>query len=89
MPHTRSAKKRWRQSIKRRSHNRAALRDIKTQLGTVQEAAAAGDKEKLSAEVRTAVMKIDKAAGRRVVHPNLAARKKSQLYRLLNKKTPS
>jgi small subunit ribosomal protein S20 len=71
MPHTRSAKKRLRQSIKRRAHNRAALKDLKS---------------KLRAEVQSAVKKLDKAAARRIVHPNLAARKKSQLYRLLQSK---
>ncbi len=86
MPHTRSAKKRLRQSTKRQAHNRAVIRDLKNQLKTVQEAAKGGDAEKLAAEVRTAVGKLDKAAQRRIVHPNLAARKKSQLYRLLNKK---
>jgi small subunit ribosomal protein S20 len=84
MPHTRSAKKRLRQSIKRRAHNRAALKDLKSQLKVVQ--STAGGVDKLRAEVQSAVKKLDKAAARRIVHPNLAARKKSQLYRLLQSK---
>ncbi len=86
MPHTRSAKKRLRQSEKRRLRNRAALREIKLELKKVQAAAQAGNLEQLQAECRLAVKKLDKAAQRRVVHPNLAARKKSQLARLLHAK---
>jgi small subunit ribosomal protein S20 len=86
MPHTHSAKKRLRQNIKRRLHNRAVLRDIKAQLKKVQAAAATGTAEDLKKEYSLAAKKLDKAAARRVVHPNLAARKKSQLAKLLHRK---
>ncbi len=86
MPHTRSAKKRLRQSEKRRLRNRSALREIKLEWKKVQAAAEAGNLEQLKAECRLAVKKLDKAAQRRVVHPNLAARKKSQLAHLLRAK---
>ena len=38
-------------------------------------------------EVRKAAKTLDKAAAKRVIHPNLAARKKSQLARMLNAKS--
>ena len=45
-----------------------------------------GTVDQLKTEFRVAVKKLDKAAAKRVVHPNLAARKKSQLARLVHQK---
>jgi small subunit ribosomal protein S20 len=89
MPHTRSAKKNLRKSLKRRMHNRAVKRAIKEQIGNVEEAAASGSADKLKEQYRLAAKKLDKAAAKRVIHPNLAARKKSQLARLLLAKKPA
>jgi small subunit ribosomal protein S20 len=87
MPHTHSAKKRLRQNEKRRLQNRATKSSIKTQIKRVMAAAGSGNVEQLRQEYLVAVKKLDKAAAKRVVHPNLAARKKSQLARLLHQKT--
>ena len=86
MPHTRSARKNQRKSDKRRLLNRATKRAIKTQIKKVEEVSKSGSVELLRAEYNLAARKLDKAAARRVVHPNLAARKKSQLARLLHQK---
>jgi len=86
MPHTRSAKKRLRQNEKRRVRNRAAKSAIKTQIKKVLAVAKEGNLEQLRQEYNLAAKRLDKAAAKRVVHPNLAARKKSQLARLLNEK---
>jgi small subunit ribosomal protein S20 len=85
MPHTRSAKKHQRKSEKRRLHNRAVKKAIKTQLKRFTEAAG-GPIEELRKEYNLAAKKLDKAAAKRVIHPNLAARKKSQLARALHAK---
>ena len=85
MPHTKSAKKNLRKTEKRRLHNRAIKRSIKTHLKRFL-AAVAGPVEKLQEEYGLAAMKLDKAASRRVIHPNLAARKKSQMARMIKKK---
>jgi small subunit ribosomal protein S20 len=85
MPHTRGAKKRLRQNAKRREANRASKKAIKTQLKRF-EAAADGPVDQLRKEFVIAVKKLDKAAAKRVVHPNLAARKKSQMARLIHAK---
>ena len=77
MPHTKSAKKNQRKSEKRRLHNRAIVRAIKTQLKRFGEAED-GPIEKLRAEYNLAAKKLDKAAAKQTIHPNLAARKKSQ-----------
>lgn len=85
MPHTRSAKKNLRKSEKRRLHNRAVKRDIKTQIKSFLEALD-GPVDQLQKEYNLAAKKLDKAAAKRVIHPNLAARKKSQLARALHRK---
>ncbi len=86
MPHTKSAKKNLRKSEKRRLHNRAVKKDIKTQLKKFL-AAIEGPVEALRKEYDLAAKKLDKAAAKRIIHPNMAARKKSQLARKLNAKT--
>ncbi len=72
--------------MKRRMNNRSAKKDIKDQIKKVLAAAQGGDAAELQKEYNLAAKKLDKAAARRVVHPNLAARKKSQLARLAHQK---
>lgn len=85
MPHTKSAAKRLRQNLKRRRHNRAILREIRELIKRVKALAKSrSDLEALEKETRLAIKKIDKAGIRRVIHPNAAARRKSQLARLLH-----
>jgi small subunit ribosomal protein S20 len=86
MPHTASAKKRMRQSEKRRARNRAANREIRNQLKQVQAASESGNLEQLRTEAVLAIKKLDKAGARRIVHPNQVARKKSQIARLVRAK---
>jgi small subunit ribosomal protein S20 len=87
MPHTRSASKRLRQNEKRRLRNRAIKHALKTQIKKVLATAKSGTVEQLQKDYQLAAKKLDKAAAKRVVHPNLAARKKSQLARLLHQKS--
>jgi len=87
MPHTRGAKKRLRQNEKRRLKNRATKSAIKTQVKRVLAAAKEADADQLRKEFNLAAKKLDKAAAKRIIHPNLAARKKSQLARLVHEKT--
>ena len=86
MPHTNTAKKRLRQNKKRRLLNRAVRKDIKTEIKAFL-AAVDGPVEELRKEYNLAAKRLDKAAAKRVIHPNLAARKKSQLARILHRKT--
>ena len=86
MPHTKSAKKRLRQNEKRRLHNRAVKKAIKTQIKKVLAALEGTSPEALKTEYALAAKKLDKAAAKRIVHPNMAARKKSQLARLVHKR---
>jgi small subunit ribosomal protein S20 len=90
MPHTTGAKKRLRQNAKRRERNRAIKSAIKTQIKKVLQTAKSGSPEQLQTEYNLAAKRLDQAAAKRVVHANLAARKKSQLGKLLRaKKQPA
>jgi small subunit ribosomal protein S20 len=86
MPHTRSAKKQARKNEARRLHNRSIKSAIKTQIKKVMTTAQSGTVDQLRKEFVLAAKKLDRAAAKRIVHPNLAARKKSQLALLLHRK---
>jgi small subunit ribosomal protein S20 len=79
MPNSPSAKKRLRQSLVRRSRNRARKSVLKSQIRKVRETIAEGDLAAAETEFRLAAKKLDKAAAAGVVHANLAARVKSRL----------
>ena len=86
MPHTRSAKKQLRKNQQRRLRNRTTMKALKTQLKKVRAVSTTATIEDLRKEYNLAAKKLDRAAAKRVIHPNLAARKKSQLARLLREK---
>jgi small subunit ribosomal protein S20 len=86
MPHTRSAKKSLRRDEKRRLRNRAVKKGIKTEIKKFLGVVKTGSADELREELKVATKKLDKAAARRVIHRNLAARKKSQLARMLRQK---
>lgn len=86
MPHTKSAKKNLRKSEKRRMHNRSIKKDLKSQIKQVLAVAESGSIDDLKKEYNAVAKKLDKAAAKRTIHRNLAARKKSQLAKLLHKK---
>jgi small subunit ribosomal protein S20 len=83
MPTTKSAKKRLRQSLERRTHNRSVKSAVKTQVRKVRQAVAAGEIDKAETEFRLAAKKLDRAGAKRVIHPNAAARTKSRLSHLI------
>jgi small subunit ribosomal protein S20 len=85
MPHTESAKKNLRKSEKRRIRNKAVKRTLKTHIKRFL-AALDGPADVLQVEYNLAAQRLDKAAARRVIHPNLAARKKSQMAQAMHKK---
>lgn len=77
MPNIKAAVKWVRQSERRTVRNR----DLKTRLKTLfKKARLSGD----SGFAATVESQLDKAAGKGVIHPNKAARKKSRLARAVN-----
>ena len=79
MPNTSSAKKRMRQDSVRRLRNRSTKTGLRSQLRKVREAIAAKKVEESEKEFKVLVQKLDRAAGRNVIHLNAAARTKSRL----------
>jgi small subunit ribosomal protein S20 len=76
---TPQAKKRARQSEKRRQHN-ASLRSMyRSYIKKVVSAIGSGNREIAAAEYKTAVPVIDKMVTKGIMHKNKAARHKSRL----------
>lgn len=79
MPNTASASKRLRQNEVIRLRNRSIKSAVRSQMKKVREAVAAGDVAKADEEYKMAAKKLDKAASKRIFHPNASARYKSRL----------
>ena len=84
MAHSLSAKKRVRQTAKRRERNRDRKREIRLELKKMQTALTAGDKAAATTELQKAQQVLDRIATRGTLHPNTAARRKSKLARKVN-----
>lgn len=80
MPNIKSAKKRMQLSREARTRNRVTRSRIRTAIRRVSEA---DTHENAEARRKSAVALIDRAANRRVLHPNKAGRIKSRLDRLV------
>lgn len=84
MPHTKSAKKRLRQSHTRRLHNRAIRSELRTQIKKVLKAVKDGDAAVAQDALRLTYKKLDKCAMRKYLHPNTADRYKARLTKRVN-----
>jgi small subunit ribosomal protein S20 len=73
--------KRNKQNEKARLRNKAVKSSLKTSVRHFREAADAGDAEKVTETMRTALTKLDKAASKGVIHKNQAANRKSAIAR--------
>ena len=81
MAHTKSQKKRNRQTLVRNRRNRALRSELNTRARAVQEAVEAGDEESAETALRTAQKRLDQAAAKGVLKANTAARRKARLTR--------
>ncbi|MFT6051198.1 MAG: small subunit ribosomal protein S20 [Halioglobus sp.] len=79
MANSPQAKKRARQSEKRRTHNSSLRSLVRTVIKKVLAAVATGDAEQAQAAYNTAVPVIDRMADKGILHKNKAARHKSRL----------
>jgi small subunit ribosomal protein S20 len=82
MPNIKSAKKRMELGRAAQTRNRAVRSRIRTAIKNVR---AAEDVETAEARLRTAVALLDRAARRRLYHPNKVARAKAQLQKHVNR----
>ena len=81
MPNIKSAKKRMTLSATARAKNRSDRARIRTAIKKVKQAESAEEGQTL---LRAVVAMLDRAATRRLYHPNRAARLKGQLARHVN-----
>ncbi|MFQ5509989.1 MAG: 30S ribosomal protein S20 [Leptospirillia bacterium] len=79
-----SAKKRARQAIVRRLRNRSTMSAVRTAIKNVDTAVGAKDKDAATGALIQATSLIARAAKKRVLHPNTASRKVSQLAHRVN-----
>lgn len=84
MAHSLSAKKRIRQSLKRRARNRARKDLIKGQTKAFLSAIVANDVDQAQAELNKLSQRLDRVAVKGTIHKNAAARKRSRLTKRLN-----
>ena len=87
MIRNKSAQKAARAGEKRRLQNRSVKSAIKTHTTKVEKLIADNEIELAQSEVTTTITLLDKAAKRKIVHPNTASRRKSRLTKRLNKAT--
>ena len=84
MPNIKSSKKRVLIAENRRMKNAAVKSEMKTQLKKFSATIVEGDKEAAQAQLLASVSLLDKTASKGIIHKNMAARKKSALYRAYN-----
>jgi small subunit ribosomal protein S20 len=76
--------KRIRTNEKARQRNKSVKSSLKTAVRRFREAADAGDRDKATHLLADASRKLDKAAGKGVIHTNQAANRKSAMARRAN-----
>ena len=79
MANIKSARKRARQALQRRSHNVSLRTEARSAVKDVKKAIAAGDKQAAAAALARSQAVIDRVAAKGVLHRNAAARQKSRL----------
>jgi small subunit ribosomal protein S20 len=87
MPNLKQQKRRVEIAARQRLENVRYRSTAKTIFRRLERAVADGDEARAAQEHRELVKLLDRAAARRAIHPNKAARKKSQAARLLAEKS--
>jgi small subunit ribosomal protein S20 len=87
MPNIKQQKHRVQIAARQRLENVRYRSSAKTIYKRLEQAVEEGDTDRAAQEHRTLVKLLDKAAARKAIHPNKAARQKSQADRLVADKT--
>ncbi|MGZ4552909.1 MAG: 30S ribosomal protein S20 [Mycobacteriaceae bacterium] len=85
MANIKSQVKRIRTNERQRLRNQSVRSALRTAIRSFRDAAASGDKDKAAELLTAASRKLDKAAGKGVIHANQAANKKSAMATQVNK----
>ena len=83
MPNHKSAIKRMRQNVKRRTYNRTYITRTRNLVKSARVALKGGEAKTAEATVREAIRDLDKAASRGIIHKRNAARRKGRLMKQL------
>ncbi len=81
MANIKSQIKRNKQNEKARQRNKSVKSALRTSVRHFRDAADSGDTEAVAKALRTAYVKLDKAASKGVIHKNQAANRKSAMAR--------
>jgi small subunit ribosomal protein S20 len=84
MPNIKQQERRVRSAARERAENLRWRSTAKTLYKRLERAVDDGDKNRVQAEYGELVQWLDRASARGVIHPNRAARKKSQAARLVS-----
>lgn len=84
MPNIKSSAKRDQLAKARNAKNKAEKSALKTAVKKFDAAVAEGNKEAAVSTYKAAVKAVDKAAGKKLIHKNNAANKKSKMTTRLN-----
>jgi small subunit ribosomal protein S20 len=79
-----SAIKRIRSSARKQEHNRVVRGRTRTAVKNARLALEGAKVEEAQAAIQTAIVKLDHAAGKGIIHKNNAARRKSRLMKQLH-----
>ena len=79
MANIKSQQKRVRTNAKATERNRSVKAELRTAVRSTREAVQAGDKDAAETALKTAGVRLDKAASKGVIHKNQAAARKSKL----------
>ena len=85
MANTQSAKERIRNSARKATYNRVHRSRARTHVKKVRALVAQKELPAAREEILLAISALDRAAGKGIIHPNNAARRKSRLVKLLSK----
>jgi len=84
LPHSKSAQKQVRVAEKRQLRNKSVRSLCKTDITKAERLIFSGELEAAKQAVAEAIISLDKAAEKGIIHPNNAARRKSRLMKKLN-----
>ena len=84
MPKTKTAEKSARSAARKAERNKAIKSGVKSKITRAEKLVVAKKGQEANVAVTEAISSLDKAAKRKVMHANTAARKKSRLMKKLN-----
>ena len=83
MANIKSAQKRARQAVERRTHNMSLRTEVRTAIKNVNKAVAAGNKDNAAKVLRESQRVIDRIVAKGILHRNAGDRHKSRLAHAL------